>query len=174
MDSGSRRSPPTEQKHNALVGLYHRSQGLVSLFKVSSAGFSPCISSWQELTAPNLLQEMSAALSKLCACAEKSALILLHAGWVGVHNNCFFFMLLWWQRRGLNGFTFYMSGSLFMMLFTSWKKMGQKNFNIMNDLMSNGSQWCALFSGCLSCADRANGGPQTKNKCFSLNQTFDS
>lgn len=65
---------------------------------------------------------------------KKSALIILHAGWVGVHNNSFFFMLLWWQRRGLNGFTFYMSGGLFMMLFTSWKKMGQKNFNIMT--------WC--------------------------------
>lgn len=82
--------PPTEQKHNALVGPYHRSQGLVSLFKVSLTGFPPCISSWQELTAPNLLQEMSAALSKLCACAEEKHIDYITCRLSGCAQQLFF------------------------------------------------------------------------------------
>lgn len=69
-------------KHNALVGLYGWRPWscqlpvpllllLLSLLSFKTTGFSHCISSWQELTAHNLLQQMSTTHWKLSVYAWK-------------------------------------------------------------------------------------------------------
>lgn len=73
--------PPAELRHDALVGLYRWSRGgLASIvsFKVHSTGLSLCISSRQELTAPNPpAADQRHALRALCVLMWKkhSALI---------------------------------------------------------------------------------------------------